>query len=72
MRVKHARRDPIFEVFQQLGLETTEERERLRLLADLGHVGEEPGQCRYETADTRNNTATEEDYAQLEPASKRG
>lgn len=66
---KQEKQDAISKVFQLLGLETAEERERLRLLADLGRVGQEPGACRYEPADTRNNTAMEEDYAQLEPTS---
>ena len=64
---QHEKQDAISEVFRLLGLETAEQRERLRLQADLGRVGEEPGACRYERADTRNNTARDEDYAQLEP-----
>jgi hypothetical protein len=69
MDVKHEKQDSISVVFGLLGLETAEERERLRLLADLGRIGEEPGACRYEPADTRNNTARHDDYAQLEPTS---
>ena len=69
MGMKDEKQDRISAVFRLLGLETTEERERLRLLAHLGRAREEPGSCTHEPADTRNNTARDEDYAQLERTS---
>ena len=56
-------KDAVLEVFRALGLEASEDRKRLRILADLGGVCEEPEVGRYERADTRNNTAAEEDDA---------
>ena len=67
MGAKSGMQDEISEVFQRLSLEGAEDRERFRLLADLGHVGKEPAGSTYERVDTRNNTAREDDYAQLEP-----
>ena len=69
MPFKHENQDAISEVFLLLGLEAAEERERLRLLASLGCVGEEARTCVYESADTRDNTAMDDEHAQLEPAS---
>jgi len=67
MGSKHAKQGPISEVFRLLGLKTARERERFRLLPHLGRVGKEAGVSRYEPADTRNNTAKDEEHAQLEP-----
>ena len=50
-------------VFRRLGLETEEEREHFRRMADLGTVGQnlEMETRRCETTDTQNNTAEDED-----------
>lgn len=57
----------ISDVFGILGLESKEDRERFRLLAELGSVGLKPKCCFHEQAKTRNNTAKDEEYAELEP-----
>lgn len=69
MSAKPERKDAVLEVFRALSLEVSEDRRRLRLLADLEGIGEKLRVSRYERAETRNNTAVEEDGAQLEPAS---
>ncbi len=70
MNNRRERQDSIPEVFRRLGLETEEEREHFRRLADLGAVGQilevKPNPC--EQTETQNNTAKDKD-AQLEPTS---
>ncbi len=68
MSEKQETQDEISEVFQRLGLETEEKRERLRKLEGLGRIGEAPGVYRYALA-LKNDTAREKDYAQLERTS---
>ncbi len=67
MATKDNKQDAITEVFCALGLGTSEDRQRFRTLAHLGRVGEKPKPCRREPTGTRNNTAKEENGAQLEP-----
>lgn len=56
------------EVFRLLGLETEQNRQRLRGLAQLGQQEAEGSQATYTYADTRNNTQREDGDAELEPA----
>lgn len=64
MKVGGEPKDSISEVFHNLGLEAEEERERFRLLAQLGTTdGKERENLRDEVSDTRNNTATKENHA---------
>jgi hypothetical protein len=69
MSPKPERKDEVLEVFRALSLEAPEDRRRLRLLPALEDIGEKLRVSRYERAETRNNTAVEEDGAQLERAS---
>lgn len=57
------------EVFRRLGLETEEARQRILILANLGHTTSVERPATIAAADTRNNTLREVDDAQLEPAS---
>ena len=68
MNNRRERQDSIPEVFRRLGLETEEEREHFRRLADLGSVGKilEVKPNPYEPSETQNNTAKDDD-AKLEP-----
>jgi hypothetical protein len=66
--MKRRKQSDTIEVFRCLGLETELDRQRLRQLARLGLAETREAQATVSCAETWNNTKSEEDDAQLEPA----